>query len=335
MRITGEQQRQAWIDRTAPPVERVREGVWSIPIDFHGSPVRCTFMYVVEGTDGAAVVIDPGWSSEHGWSQLEVGLAHAGLSFDAIVGIVPTHAHPDHLGMVAELAERTGAWVGMHPLEAASLDLIGTFEQTQGLDGDWLRGLGVPHEAVAGILLGEDSVRRLQRLARPTLPLEHDAILPLPGRTLRVVATPGHTPGHICIVDEDARLAFTGDHVLPRITPNVGMAPAGGNPRALVDYYASLERIAAWDDCEVCPAHEYRFAGLAERCADLRRHHEERSAEIVRELQASPGLSVWQLASRLSWARGWEGLDGLNLRAALAETATHLAWLSERDRALS
>ena len=46
----------------------------------------------------------------------------AGLTLESIVGIVSTHLHPDHLGMVRYLADETGAWVAMHQIEAEALD---------------------------------------------------------------------------------------------------------------------------------------------------------------------------------------------------------------------
>ena len=126
----------------------------------------------------------------------------------------------------------------------------------------------------------------------------------------------------------DDRVVLTGDHVLPRITPNVGLGAADDNRNALRHYYESLDAMAPWDGFEVCPAHEYRFRGLAERANDLRAHHEQRAQEILDVLAVAPSLTVWQIAQRLTWSRGWDGLDGVNLRSALSETAAHLEHLA-------
>lgn len=45
------------------------------------------------------------------------------------------------------------------------------------------------------------------------LPVEEGSVLELGGRTLRIIALPGHTPGSIAVLDEAARLLFAGDSV--------------------------------------------------------------------------------------------------------------------------
>lgn len=327
MEITGIEQKQAWVDRTVPPIEQVAPLVWSVPIDFGHSPVRYTFSYLVMNERGECIVIDPGWESELGWQQLEQELAAAGVGLGDIVGIVSTHLHADHLGMVRQLADRTGAWVGMHPLDARTLDDYPDELAAVERDRQWAVRVGVPDQKLAETVMSAEAVVYTRDLARPTLLLEHGDLLPLDGRTLRVVFTPGHTPGHICIVDEDSQLIFTGDHILPRITPNVGMTSYPDHD-SLGEYYASLELMPEWDAFEVCPAHEYRFRGLSERAQALRGHHEDRSQEITDTLAADGELTVWQIAERISWARGWSSLDGLNLRAALFETAAHVTYLT-------
>jgi glyoxylase-like metal-dependent hydrolase (beta-lactamase superfamily II) len=327
MEITGTSQKQAWVDKTVPPIEQVRPLVWSVPIDFGHSPVRYTFSYLVMNESNQCIVIDPGWDSELGWHQLEEELAAAGVGLSDIVGIVSTHLHADHLGMVRQLADRTGAWIGMHPMDARTLDDYPDEREAVERDRQWAIRVGVPEGHLAETVLSAEAAVYTRDLARPTLLLEHGDLLPLEGRTLRVVFTPGHTSGHICIVDEDSELIFTGDHILPRITPNVGMTSYPDHD-SLGEYYDSLGLMAEWDDFEVCPAHEYRFRGLTARAEALRKHHEDRSQEIIDTLAAGDGLTVWQIAERISWARGWSGLDGLNLRAALFETASHITYLS-------
>lgn len=324
--ITGTLQKGAWLDKTMPPIERVGPHVWSVPIGFAGNPVRYTLTYLLTNDAGECVVVDPGWDSPEGREQFARGLAAAGLTFDSIVGIVATHLHPDHLGMVRHVAEQTGAWIGMHPVEANALEHIAT--ESGPSEGALLERWGVPDDLQKSIAVSPRALAYMSGLARPTVLLDDGDTLALAGRDVRVIATPGHTPGHICLADVDDRVVLTGDHVLPRITPNVGLGAADDNRNALRHYYESLDAMAPWDGFEVCPAHEYRFRGLAERANDLRAHHEQRAQEILDVLAVAPSLTVWQIAQRLTWSRGWDGLDGVNLRSALSETAAHLEHLA-------
>src|SRR5437899_11094988 len=56
---------------------------------------------------------------------------------------------------------------------------------------------------------------------------DEDEILLGDGRTLEVIWTPGHTPGHCCLLLKPERILFVGDHLLPKITPHVGLWPNG------------------------------------------------------------------------------------------------------------
>ncbi|MGO4385508.1 MBL fold metallo-hydrolase [Specibacter sp. RAF43] len=330
--ITGAIQKQAWIDKVSPPVEQVSAFVWSVAIDFRENPVRHTFCYILSNESGECLIVDPGWESDDGWDDLTAGLALAGLSMKSIVGIVSTHYHPDHLGMVGRLAQETGAWIGMHEREVHFLDSRLNSGEAMARDRDWLIRCGVAGEEAESLILTPAEIEYYRGLARPTVFLQHGDALPLPGRNIRVIATPGHTAGHLCIVDLDSEVIFTGDHVLPRITPNIGINSTGEERNALEEYYQSLDLMIEWDAFEVCPAHEYRFRGLAERSRDLKLHHQERSQEILDIASATPGLTAWQVAERLTWSRGWTALNGVNLRAALSETLSHLEYLVRTGR---
>ena len=77
---------------------------------------------------------------------------------------------------------------------------------------------------------------------------------------------------------------------------------------------------------------EYRFTGLAHRVRVLLEHHARRAEEILTVLERHPLATVWQIAGDLTWSRGWSQVTGFMRRAAVAETAAHLQWLSESDR---
>ena len=325
--ITGTAQRDAWLERVLPPIEQIHEHVWSVPIAFHDNPVRHTYTYLLTNPSGECIVVDPGWDSAEGRTQLNAGLERARISLDSVVGVVATHFHPDHLGMARYVAEGSGAWVGMHRIESDALDQLPNGENMIREDREWLQVCGVPDTIAENLVTGPSTVTYVSNLARATLSLEHSTFLPFRDRRLQVVLTPGHTAGHICIIDHDSRVVLTGDHVLPRISPNIGLTSADSGSNPLGKYYESLDLIARWDEFEACPAHEYRFRGLAGRTQALRQHHKDRSAELVVALNESPGLSVWEIAGGLNWSRGWASLDGLNLRSALAETNAHVEYL--------
>jgi glyoxylase-like metal-dependent hydrolase (beta-lactamase superfamily II) len=151
------------------------------------------------------------------------------------------------------------------------------------------------------------------------------------GRRLRAVWTPGHTPGHLCFHEESENLLLTGDHVLPRITPNIGLqTPAAGIPLAL--YLDLLSRICAYDEAEALPAHEYRFRGLAERARMLQAHHGQRCWEVTAVLDQLGPVTVWEATERLSWSRRWQAATGIMRRAAIGEAEAHRRYLVDQER---
>ncbi len=326
LEITGTAQREAWLAKRMPPIERLAEGVWSIPVSVPDNPIRLTYSYLLAGDEGAAVLVDPGWNTDRGWDELLTGLGRAGVALSQISGIVITHSHPDHHGLTRRLSQATDAWIAMHPAEVDALpshhDLGG------GADATWLSQLGVPGADRTTMTVDASRMADFLAMPDPTRTLDDDTYLPLPGRQIRLLWTPGHTPGHLSFHDEDNDLLLTGDHVLPRISPNVGLHPHhAGSP--LGPYLNSLRRLLPYESVEVLPAHEWRFRGLPTRVRQLLHHHDERLAEILAVLDDEPGATTWQIAQRLTWAHGWDAITGFQRRAALAESAAHLDHLVE------
>ena len=142
--------------------------------------------------------------------------------------------------------------------------------------------------------------------------------------------TPGHTPGHLCFVDEKARLLFAGDHVLPRISPNISVYSRPAAVDALGSFLASLRKIAAYDVDEVLPAHEWRFTGLQERVRQIEQHHDTRLGDLLQVVRSHPGSVPWDLASGLTWARPWDQYEGFMRLMAVKETAAYLVHLVRR-----
>ena len=88
-------------------------------------------------------------------------------------------------------------------------------------EAEFLRSLGAsPAEAAAAVGTAADW-EKFAAMALPDRLIEDGELADVPGWKLRALHTPGHTPGHLCFVDERSRRLFSGDHVLPRITPNI------------------------------------------------------------------------------------------------------------------
>ncbi|OLO25735.1 Zn-dependent hydrolase [Streptomyces sp. MNU77] len=330
--VTGVLQKQAWGERLLPPVERLNGDIRSVPVPIPDNPLRYTLSYLVPG-DAGLVVVDPGWDSEAGWAALTRGLATMGASPEDVTGIVATHVHPDHHGMTARLKSAGDAWVAMHPAERDTLPRRQTAPGASPRTAarTWLVHRGAPEEDVRDLLGPAPDAEDAYAfgLVEPDLLLEDKDVVPLAGRELVALWTPGHTPGHLCLVDQASRSVLTGDHVLPRITPNIGLHGQRPRQKPLAEFLDSLDRLASFDDHEALPAHEYRFRGLAARTRQLRDHHAERLEELLTVVGGLGRPTPWEVAAHLSWARPWHKVGPMRF-AALAETEAHVQYLVDQ-----
>ena len=341
LQVTGTAQRDAWRTRELPPVEEVRPGLWSVPVPIPDHPLRYTLSYAFTSTgtgdtstgDTSTVIVDPGWDSPDGQRALTAGLATAGVTLRDVAGILVTHIHPDHHGLSGWVRQQSGAWIAMHAAEAETLPSRLWRARQPGSDPDWLRGHGVPDDDAALMVPDQERITGVLAMPEPDRFVADGERLPIAGREVRAIWTPGHTPGHLCLHDAAAGVLLTGDHVLPRITPNIGVHGQMGGPGApdadpLTGYLASLARTGSYPAEEALPAHEYRFRGLDVRSAALIAHHRDRGAEILRVIDRLGEPTAWAIASQLTWSRGWAALHGMMRRMALGETVAHLHYLA-------
>ncbi len=310
-------------DGVLPPVEQVRPGIWTFAVPFRFGVPEATLVYVVEGSDGSLALIDPGWSVDGGLDEVRAALSAIGRSLDDVSLVAVTHLHADHLGAAAAIRRATGARVAMHELEVDALER----ERTDAVRNDAdIATWGLPPELHDGVVAAWGSGRRIG-LGRSEAPyadllLADGDVLPIPGRTIRTLWTPGHTAGHVCFVDEADGLLFTGDHVLPRINSGIGLGGrTATNP--LGDYLASLGRLDVHAGLEVCPGHEYRFADVVARAQTLARHREERSRHVAEALDLLDGPTLFEVAARVPFSGGIESMTGFLLASALTQTAFH------------
>ncbi|MGW1376358.1 MBL fold metallo-hydrolase [Streptomyces sp. NPDC002446] len=346
-----------------------RGGVWSIAVPIPDNPLGHTLVHLLE-TDRGPVLIDTGWDDPDSWDTLVAGVAACGFAVTDLHGVVITHHHPDHHGLSAAVREASGAWVAMHAADTAVVRRTREAERGQWLDYliAKLTAAGAPEDHLAPLreARANGGGRGVpgQRAALPDRGIDPGELIDLPGRRLRAIWTPGHTPGHVCLhleerhpgagrrPAEEERPAgenrpaeegrpggrargfgrlFSGDHLLPGITPHIGLYEDPDDATEtdpLGDYLASLERIGRLAPAEVLPAHQHAFSDAGARVRELIAHHEERLSGL-RALLREP-LTPWQLAVAMEWNRPWERIPYASRNIALSEAEAHLRHLVKR-----
>jgi glyoxylase-like metal-dependent hydrolase (beta-lactamase superfamily II) len=191
-----------------------------------------------------------------------------------------------------------------------------------------LRRNGAPEEEISNLQQASMPVRGFVWATTPDVLIEDGDKPEVPGWDLQAIWTPGHSPGHLCFYEAGNRLMLSGDHVLPRITPNISFHPQAG-PNPLGDYLNSLERVGAYETDEVLPAHEYRFDDLQARVGALIAHHHARFEEVLTGIRSGDTTS-WAIAGHMTWNRPWAEIQGFMRRAAVGETLAHLHYLESR-----
>jgi glyoxylase-like metal-dependent hydrolase (beta-lactamase superfamily II) len=324
--VTGTAQKAAWDRKVMPPVEEVRPGLWSIPVPIPDNPLRYVLVYALELRGGGVALVDAGWNTEEAWSALSDGLATAGGSMSDVRAVMVTHIHPDHYGLAGRVREASGAWIGLHPADAVMLESrYGDTDELLANMSRFLSDSGVPADKLPDLTAASMGIKSMVTMAVPDVLFEDGETIDLPGWSLRTIWTPGHSPGHVCFYSDDRRLLISGDHVLPRITPNISAHTQVANP--LGDFLASLAKLEGLPADEVLPAHEYRFADLQSRLKEIAAHHADRLDEVEEVITGRPGSTAWEITLQLHWSRPWDEIQTFMQRQANGETLAHCVLL--------
>ncbi|WP_236700520.1 MBL fold metallo-hydrolase [Allosalinactinospora lopnorensis] len=300
-------------------VETVVDGVHRVALPLPEDGLKAVNVYVLEDSAGLTL-IDGGWALTGAFEVLDTSLNQLGYCVGDLRDVMVTHIHRDHYTQAVWLRDRYRLRVLLGADERPGLEelrRIRTNLPTHAFDR--LRSGGA--DGLLDELAAVDWPPYDPTVWKPPdVWLEDGDVV---GR-LEAVSTPGHTQGHLVFRDESRSLLFSGDHVLPHITPSIGFE-LGGGALPLKDYLESLHRVLRLPDCALLPAHGPVTDSVHDRVHDLLRHHEQRFDACL-DVVAS-GSTAFDVATGLTWTRrerAFGELDAFNRMLAVCETVAHL-----------
>jgi len=170
------------------PAVLLAPGIWRIPLvgDFVNG-----FMF--RDADDQVTLMDMGLKPSG--KRVIAALRWIGSDVTDVTRLLLTHAHSDHAGGAAYVAEQTGLGIGVHADDAAFVR-SGTVPAMGSRLGRLMSRL--PGNGFAAVPVAEE--------------LSDGQVLPVAGG-LRVVHTPGHSPGHASYLHEESGVLITGDAI--------------------------------------------------------------------------------------------------------------------------
>ncbi len=322
------------VSEVAPNVLRTQ-----LPVNLPGlGHVNC---YVLEDKKGIAV-IDPGLPGDDSWAALTTRLETAGYKIADIHTVIVTHSHFDHFGSAERIRETTDASILTHENfrkafnrteileneDSAALDPNSDDAQQQVIERifserlPWgtKRTMPPPEEIDRFKKMGRFNSSWF-RTPEPTIEVTDNESIRLGGREWLSIHTPGHTNDHLCLWDPEYGVMFSGDHVLPTITPHIGGISPEIDP--LAKFFDSLNRMTHFENVSIAlPAHGHPFTNLGERSLEIIDHHEERLETIRTAAEQLINGSVTDYMRVLFSERAWGDM-------AESETFAHLEHLKE------
>jgi glyoxylase-like metal-dependent hydrolase (beta-lactamase superfamily II) len=311
-------------------ITEIQPDLYRIEIPLPRSPLKALNSYVIRGEE-RSLIIDTGMDHEKCLQSMLMSLQKINVPL-AKADFFITHLHADHLGLVGNLATKTSR-ILISNVEALIANLIiREPEKLLQTVSEVLCSHGFPPEELKKAIDDHPGYRYIPKAPLDFCGLNEDDTVEAGGYSFRCIETPGHSPCHLCLYEEEKKILVSGDHILFDITPNITWWPQQKN--SLKNYLSSLEKIAGLDVKLVLPGHRRLSPGHSKRVREIQEHHRHRLDEVLSALERG-ARTAWEVAPSITWnirVRSWEIFPPPQKWFALGETIAHLDYLEQDGR---
>ena len=310
---------------TPIPIEPLHDSIFRLIVPLPWSSPGFVNVYLIEDQD-KYIMIDCGVAGEIEFNLLTNALKELGLAWSDIKLLIGTHLHTDHIGL-SEMIRKEGVLLGLYENSVEYVEKYNDWNLRFKDLANYSKREGAPKEFLEDMKMIE-TPKFAGTLTNPDI-LIKDGESPdktTKGR-LTAIFTPGHDASEVSFIDNKSKILFSGDHILPRITPFVPVDNENSN--TLEDFLESLEKTLPFDKTIIAPGHGEIIESPNKRIEQMILHHKRRLERVIK-LLGEEELTGWEVCQKLFPER----LDIMNRRLALQETLSHLLYLKNQGRVL-
>lgn len=268
----------------------------SIPTPFYVGDVN---VYLIK--EDPLTLIDVGPKTKEAAEALRRELGRNGVQFSDVRRIVLTHAHEDHCGLAKSVRdEAKQAEIFIHNWETGHLFGRLAHEEHR----DLMMRSGVPDSVFEEMRVLYTDISLLTDSLEESdfQPLRDEMELEFETGSLRVLHTPGHTPGSCSFVREADRTLICGDCILKRITPNPILSPDPIDPSkrfpSLAEYLVSLAKLRSFSPTLAYGGHGEPVTDFEEIFHRYVRAIDDRQKKVI-SLVSNSGTTAYEAAKQL------------------------------------
>lgn len=312
-------------------ISQINDTIYRISLPLPGNPPYIN-VYCFKGEVNTLFDTGISWT----WRLLQKALHEIGLQFKDIHQIIPSHGHVDHYGAANAMVKRSNNNIQViaHNADAMRIEK-GVYANPLIMLG-FMQSMGVAKSLIVPLAILDIMFKSMGHKVTITHKIIDEVYtLRVGDYNAKLILTPGHSKGQMCLFIEKEGLLFSGDHIVPGVKPIIlaGFEPNTSFPvsQSHAIFHNALKKVEKLHPNKIFPAHGEPFDGKLDRVINTYYKIYQLRKQRIYTILLNNDCTVYVLARKV-----FKNLKGINLvldmYLSLSETYTHLeAMCSEGD----